>query len=1043
MMTEALKRLLTASVLVLLMLGVSPTRAQAPLKFGVLAFRSIDSTEAQWKQLTQQMDLSRALGRPVVVQAYDFASLSAAIERNEIDIVLTNPGDYALLRHRNGVSAPLATLVLQDGPNALSAFGGVIFTRADAAGIQSLADVPGKRIAATQAGSFGGYQTQVYEMLESGLEMPKSDQLVLVGMPQDGVVRAVQEGRADVGFVRTGVLESMAAEGKLDLQSLRIVNRQSLASFPYAASTRLYPEWPVAVMPQVSEDIARRLAVALLSLPAQGSGARGAGIHGFTVPADYTGVEELQRRLRIPPFDVVPQFTLEDFARRYAPWLAAVGLLSLLLAGLGVKIAMQNKGLALATTRLDLATQGTGLGIWDFGSKAGLEYASDRMYQMLGYTPHDGPQSVDDWLAITHPDDLQTLHKVVQDADAKGANQYMLHLRMRSREGEWRWIESRTRIMRDADGRVVRRIGTHLDITDRKHDQERLERAAGVFTFAREGILITDVRGNILEVNDAFTRITGFSRDEVIGENPRILKSGKQTAEFYEEMWRALEQVGYWSGEVWNRRRDGSQYAELLTISAVRDAQGRVCNYVSLFTDITQIKEQQLVLERIAQYDQLTNLPNRGLLGDRLQQAMLHSQRREQSLAVVFLDLDGFKAINDTYGHDVGDALLVALAKRMQSALREGDTLARLGGDEFVVVIVDMEKLQDCEPVIDRLLLAASEPVSVPGNAGNIVLQVSASMGVTIFPQDGSDADQLLRHADQAMYQAKQAGKNCYQLFDVAHNAAVQTHHQSMGEIRRALERGEFVLYYQPRVNMRTGAVVGAEALIRWQHPELGLLLPGAFLPGVENDVVGLELGDWVIRAALAQLSTWKRAGLQLPVSVNVGAYQLQQPTFVSSLSAMLDQHPEVDHHCLEIEVLESSAMRDIARVAATLQNCQAMGVRFALDDFGTGYSSLTYLRRLQAETIKIDRSFVIDMLDDADDLAIVSGIIGLAHAFGRDVIAEGVESQAHGQRLMALGCDLAQGYGVARPMPAHELPQWMGQWQSRPLWVVYEEISP
>ncbi|MDE2419435.1 MAG: EAL domain-containing protein [Burkholderiales bacterium] len=796
-------------------------------------------------------------------------------------------------------------------------------------------------------------------------------------------------------------------------------------------------------MPQVGEDVARRLAIALLSLPAQGASALAAGIHGFTVPADYTGVEDLQRRLRVPPFDVLPHFTLEDFARKYAIWLAALGLLTLLLTGLGVKVVMQNRGLVLAKARLDLATKGTGLGVWDFEHTGKLQYTSARMCQMLGYTPDNGPQSMEDWMDIIHPEDLQTLRTTVQEADANGASEYVLHLRMRSRPGDWRWIESRTRVMRDASGKAVRRIGTHLDITDYKRDQERLERAAGVFTFAREGILITDVDGNILEVNEAFTRITGYSLEEVIGKNPRILKSDLQPAEFYIEMWRVLAQVGHWSGELWNRRRDGSLYAELLTISAVRDATGQVRNYVSLFTDITQIKEQQRVLEHIAQYDRLTNLPNRGLFADRLQQAMLQSQRRSQSLAVVFLDLDGFKTINDTYGHDAGDALLVALAKRMKSALREGDTLARLGGDEFVAVLVDMEKVQDCEPIVDRLLAAAAEPVCITVGANDVLLQVSASMGITLYPQDGSDADQLLRHADQAMYQAKQAGRNRYQLFDVAQNAAVQTHHQSMGEIRRALEQGEFVLYYQPRVNMRTGVVVGAEALIRWNHPELGLLLPGAFLPGVENDVVGLELGDWVIRRALAQMGAWKESGLQLLVSVNVGANQLQHPTFVTRLSEILDMYPEVDHGNLEIEVLESSAMRDIAWVAATLQSCQAMGVRFALDDFGTGYSSLTYLRRLQAETIKIDRSFVVDMLEDPEDLAIVNGIIGLARAFGRNVIAEGVESLEHGERLMELGCDQAQGYGVARPMPAHELPAWIAHWQPHPLWTNSNEISP
>jgi diguanylate cyclase (GGDEF)-like protein/PAS domain S-box-containing protein len=448
---------------------------------------------------------------------------------------------------------------------------------------------------------------------------------------------------------------------------------------------------------------------------------------------------------------------------------------------------------------------------------------------------------------------------------------------------------------------------------------------------------------------------------------------------------------------------------------------------IGMHTNITQMKEYQGRLERIANYDALTNLPNRALLADRLNQAMLQSQRRQRSVAVAFMDLDGFKDINDTQGHNVGDQLLVALSQRMKEALREGDTLARIGGDEFIVVMVDLEKITDSESVLDRLLKAASDPITL----GDAVIQVSISIGVTLYPQDGVDADQLMRHADQAMYVAKQAGKNRYHLFDTEQDNAIKTQRQSIDEVTLALERHEFVLHYQPKVNMCTAEIIGVEALIRWQHPELGLLPPIKFLPAIEGHIISLKLGEWVIDTALGQISQWQSLGVNLPISVNISAYQLQQVNFAARLAGLLTDHPEVNLHCLELEILETSALSDISQVSATMAACKKLGVRFALDDFGTGYSSLTYLRRLPAYLIKIDQSFVRDMLIDTEDLAIVEGIIGLAKSFKREVIAEGVETIAHGEALLKLGCELAQGYGIARPMPAIEIPAWASNWKT------------
>ncbi|TXT36311.1 MAG: PAS/PAC and GAF sensor-containing diguanylate cyclase/phosphodiesterase [Comamonadaceae bacterium] len=453
---------------------------------------------------------------------------------------------------------------------------------------------------------------------------------------------------------------------------------------------------------------------------------------------------------------------------------------------------------------------------------------------------------------------------------------------------------------------------------------------------------------------------------------------------------------------------------------------------IGINSDITERKEYESRLEHIAHFDALTHLPNRVLLADRLHQAMAQAQRRGQHLAVVYLDLDGFKETNDHYGHDTGDQVLVTLTQRMKEALREGDTLARIGGDEFVVVLIDLEDTSACLPLVTRLLAAAAQPMHL----GELILQVSASLGITFYPQTQDiEADQLLRQADQAMYQAKVAGKNRYSIFDAEQDSSIRGHHESLERIRLALEQGEFVLHYQPKVNMRSGKVIGVEALIRWQHPGKGLLMPAGFLPVIEDHPLAVSMGEWVMDAALIQIERWRAFGLEMPISVNVGARQLQQSDFVERLKAILAAHPQVSPASLELEVLETSALADMVQVSQVIEACAQIGVMFALDDFGTGYSSLTYLKRLRVALLKIDQSFVRDMLDDPDDLAILQGVIGLASAFKREVIAEGVETVAHGTLLLQLGCELAQGYGIARPMSADQLPAWVAAWKPDVAW--------
>lgn len=662
-------------------------------------------------------------------------------------------------------------------------------------------------------------------------------------------------------------------------------------------------------------------------------------------------------------------------------------------------------------------------------------YASQGLREIYGVAPEAVTDDATPVYQVLHPDDLSRVSQSIMES-ARTLTLWHDEYRVCVPGRRTIWVEGEATPEPQADGSVLWH-GYIRDVTERRHSDEALRRAASVFTFAREGIIITDHEARIVEVNQAFTDITGYTRDEALGRNPNLLNSGRQDRAFYAAMWEELLSQGHWSGEMWNRRKDGSVMAELLTVSAVRDANGDVRNYIGLFSDITSIKEHQGELERMAHYDSLTSLPNRLLLADRLRQSMAQAPRRGQSLAVVYLDLDEFKGINDAHGHEVGDQLLVAIAHRIEAVLRDGDTVSRIGGDEFVAVLLDLGDARSAHTLFSRLIEAAAQPVTV----GDRVIQVTASMGVTFYPQQQTvDADQLLRQADQAMYQAKQAGKNRFHVFDTEQDFNVRQRFEQIERIRQAKTNGELVLYYQPKVNMRTGQVLGAEALIRWRHPELGLLAPSKFLPAIENHSLFISVGQWVIESALAQMRAWQQMGLDVPVSVNVGAMQLQDPDFVGSLRELLARYPSVNPRSLQLEVLETSAIDAYAKVSQLIRECQAMGVSFALDDFGTGYSSLTYLKQLPAELLKIDQSFVRGMLDDPEDLAIVEGVLGLTSAFRRAVIAEGVETLAHGELLLRLGCEQGQGYAIARPMPANELPDWLASWQTPDAW---QDLAP
>jgi diguanylate cyclase (GGDEF)-like protein len=444
------------------------------------------------------------------------------------------------------------------------------------------------------------------------------------------------------------------------------------------------------------------------------------------------------------------------------------------------------------------------------------------------------------------------------------------------------------------------------------------------------------------------------------------------------------------------------------------------------------LKSQQQRFELLAHYDTLTGLPNRALLNDRLSMAIAQTKRSGGKLAVGFMDLDEFKPVNDSYGHEAGDLLLIKVAERIVSTLRATDTLARLGGDEFVLLFSNISDEAECRHMLSRIMDSIVQPFKISGHD----IRISTSIGVTLYPDDDIDADSLLRHADQAMYVAKEAGRNRFHFFDIAEDHHAHVRSEIRARVKIALKRKEFLLYYQPKVNLRTGQVVGLEALIRWQHPERGLLSPIEFLPMIENSDFEIRLSEWVVTEALRQLAAWRKQGLDVTVSVNIPARHLQSEGFDTFIASSITRETEVPADRLELEILETVALWDIDSVTRTMEACRELGVRFSIDDFGTGYASLAYLRRLPADTIKIDQVFVRDMLNDPDDLSIVEGVIYLADAFQKKVIAEGVETVAHGTMLLHMGCDLAQGYGIARPMAAEELPSWVRNFRADPTWI-------
>lgn len=645
--------------------------------------------------------------------------------------------------------------------------------------------------------------------------------------------------------------------------------------------------------------------------------------------------------------------------------------------------------------------------------------ASRSVEQLLGYTVEEvlGRKLAD--LYCSQADREEFLARM----RANGGRIVGGESRLRHKDGHEVWVRTTAHFIRDAAGKVVGVEGTTRDNTLQRRAEEELRLAAKVFESSGEAIMITDANGDMISVNQAFSRVTGYAAADAIGRNASMLASGRHSREFFADMWRGMLDNGYWHGEIWNRRRSGEIFSEWLGISSVRDAQERITYFVGIFSDISELKAAEAKIAFLAHHDPLTGLPNRLLLKDRMEQAMVHGERAGNKVALLFVDLDRFKAVNDSFGHPVGDALLRDAAQRLLGCVRDSDTISRHGGDEFLVVLTDLQSSEMPAQIAGKIMAALGEPFHIEAHEATI----SASVGIAVYPEDGAGFDELLKKADTAMYHAKEAGRNAFRFYTQRMNADAQERLDLHGRLRRALERAEFVLYYQPLVDLKSGRIVGGEALVRWQSPEHGLIAPRHFIPAAEHSGLIVPLGEWVLQEACRELAHWHAQGCsQLSLSVNISSIQFRrgdvEETVLRALAAS-----GATPAALELELTESILIDGAEQVLATIKRLQALGVRLAIDDFGTGYSSLAYLKRFAVDKLKIDQSFVRDMVSDQDDAAIVRAVIQMARSLDLKVVAEGVETEAVAAELRTMDCDLVQGYHFGRPLPAADFRRLLG----------------
>ncbi len=665
--------------------------------------------------------------------------------------------------------------------------------------------------------------------------------------------------------------------------------------------------------------------------------------------------------------------------------------------------------------RLTLALDSAQEGLWDWDLRSDSVFFSPRYSQLLGYSPEQFGNGRADWEALLHPEDrslvLQRIHNLLEEPRSYYEGIY----RLRHRDGDYRWLLARGQLLLDEQGKPSRFIGTSVDITQRRADEDSLRQAAAVFDSTQEGVLVTDRDQKIVHVNPAFSRITGYSAEEVLGQSPNLFKSGRHDAAFYHSLWHALEQRGAWSGEIWNRRKDGDVFPMWQCIRSIHDENGTLSHYVAVFSDISAIKRSQHELDYLAHHDPLTTLPNRLLFSERIEQAL---QRDKQRGALLLIDLDHFKIINESLGHNTGDQLLKLIGERLGGCFDKQLTLARLGGDEFGLLSNNCANAEQASQLAQRLLDSLTQPFLIAGDT----LFIGASIGISLFPEDGNSVEQLLRNADSALFRAKGSGRQTFSFYSQDMTTLARQRVKLEAELRQALEHNQLRVYYQPIHRLDDARMVGAEALVRWQHPERGLVPPGEFIPMAEDSGLIGAIDAWVLEQACIQMGQWLQRGVKLEfVAVNVSSRLFSRGELDLRVARVLAQ-TGLDPARLELEVTESAVMDDPDRALELLQHLHSLGVRLAIDDFGTGYSSLARLKRLPVDKLKLDQSFVRGLPSDPEDAAIARAVITLGQSLGLRVLAEGIETAEQAAYLRESGCLLGQGYWFGRPQPAEQL---------------------
>lgn len=651
------------------------------------------------------------------------------------------------------------------------------------------------------------------------------------------------------------------------------------------------------------------------------------------------------------------------------------------------------------------------IGHWELDLTKNTLFWSDEVYRIFGLKPQEFSATYEAFLKHVHPEDVEMVNDIYMSSLKEKHGYYVEH-RIVCKNGEVRFVEERCEHEFDKDGNPIKSIGTVHDITRRKNAENELVLASAVFEKMNDGVLITDASQQIIAINSAYSEISGYGIEEVRGKTPNTFSSGWHDKNFYQNLWSELNEKGHWNGEIIDRRKNGELYTAELNIIALHNKENRLTNYISIVNDISEKKKKESLIHNLAYFDALTNLPNRVLFQERVTNKIPSLHRNAKKMALFFIDMDNFKNINDTFGHFTGDKFLIEVAKAIRATIREEDTLARLGGDEFTVIIEDAESVLDIAVVAEKIVERFMAPIIINGKE----FYTGASIGISIYPDDGTTYEELVKAADTAMYQVKESGKNSYQFFTQSMNEKITERSLIENDLRSAINKNELFLEYQPKVNTQTKKVYGMEALIRWNHPDVGLIRPDKFIGISEETGQIAQIGLWVAKQAISDAKALYDEGSRLVISINISSKQLNNDSFIDDICAIADE-VGLDKSYIELEITESHVMKNVNKALSILNALNNKGFKLSIDDFGTGYSSLSYLKKLPAKTIKIDRSFVLDIDKDEDDRSIVAAIIAMARSLGKDVVAEGSETKEHIDALKFLHCNQVQGYYFSKPL--------------------------